>query len=206
MLSKSSGIWSGIELMHVRRYVAQCSICFTSCQLKRGIISAISKTHISGSKIILWKPSAVSQALGHETQVNIRTNKFYMNYWWILEAGFLLSPSEPPVIELWLWQHAQGVKKNIHLQDLLFFTVILGEGKTGSACAYICITCLLFPFSAWEIARGSMMIFKAFLSIVTIHIKVFACSLLIYFFHHQKRCHCLQRACMILHSFNSLWE
>lgn len=52
VLSKSSGIWSGIELMHVRRYVAQCPICFTSCQRKRGIIGAISKTHISGLKIM----------------------------------------------------------------------------------------------------------------------------------------------------------
>lgn len=56
------------------------------------------------------KTLPVSQALEHKTQVKLVTNKFWMNYWWALEASFLLSPSELPAFEPWLWQHAQGLK------------------------------------------------------------------------------------------------
>ena len=92
-----------------------------SCQLKQGIRRL---RHQCRKSSIILKTLPVLQALGHKTQVNMRTNKFCMNYWWILEAGFLLSPSEPPVIEPWLWQHAQEVTTSTRDTGATFFMVI----------------------------------------------------------------------------------
>lgn len=66
-------------------------------------------THVE-SPGLFRKTLPVSQALEHKTQVKLVANKFWMNYWWALEASFLLSPSELPAFEPWLWQHAQGLK------------------------------------------------------------------------------------------------
>lgn len=147
----------------------------------------------------------LSQAVGHITQVNICTNKFCMNYWWILEAAFLLSSSELPVIEPWLWQHAK--QWNIHRDTYgsYFLHGNIKRRNRGSACVYICITCLLYAiFPArldaiqwWSSGRSR----HSFGSLP----YILQCSC-VPIFYHKPKCFCLQQACMILHSFNSLWE